>query len=63
MKKIENEPRLLFKRKELMWSLTSQHFNQAEIGRIFGLKRSRANVIINQCPKNYKSPWIKRKNI
>ncbi len=60
-KKIENEPRLLEKRKELMWSLKRQYFNNSEIGRIFGLKRSRANVIMNQCPKNFKSLCIKSK--
>ena len=60
MPKIENEPQLLEKRKEFMWSLTSQGFNNAQIGRIVGLKRSRANVIMNQCPKNYKPKWIKR---
>ena len=60
MSSIENEPRLLEKRKELMWSLTSQHFNKSEIGRIFGLSKSRSNVIMNQCPKNYKPKWVKK---
>lgn len=59
MANIEQEPLLLAKRKEIMWSLGSQGFNNAQIGRIVGLKRSRANVIMNQKPKNYKSKWIK----
>ena len=61
MAKIENEPVLLAKRREIMWSLTSQNFNQAQIGRMFGLSRSRANVIMSQCPKDFISPWSKIK--
>jgi hypothetical protein len=61
MAKIENEPNLLAKRKELMWSLASQNFNKAQIGRIFGLGRSRSQVIMSQMPKNYQSPWSKIK--
>jgi len=59
MATIEKEPLLLEKRKEIMWSLTSQGYNNAEIGRIFGISRSRANVIMGQMPKRYKSPWVK----
>lgn len=42
-----------------MWSLSSQGFNDAQIGRIFGLSRSRSHVIMKEKPKGYKSPWIK----
>jgi len=60
MLNIEKEPNLLEKRREIMWSLTSQNFNKAQIGRIFGLSRSRAHAIMSKCPKGWKSPWSKK---
>jgi DNA-directed RNA polymerase specialized sigma subunit len=54
------EPHLADKRKELMYSLKKQGYNDAQIGRVFGLSRVRAHAILKTMPANYVSPWIKR---
>lgn len=55
------EPHLAEKRRELIWSLKVQGYKDAEIGRVFNLSRARVGVLVRDMPKNYQSPWIKRR--
>jgi len=56
------EPHLAEKRRELIWSLKIQGYKDAEIGRVFNITRARVGVIVSDMPKNYQSPWIKRRH-
>ena len=56
------EPHLAEKRREIIWSLKVQGYKDAEIGRVFNLSRARIGVIVKDIPRNYESPWIKRKH-
>jgi hypothetical protein len=59
--KLENiEEYLIYKRNEIVWSLVSQGYTPAQITRMFSnLGRSNTHKIVVNCPKNYKSPWVK----
>jgi len=47
------------KRDELIWALSLQEYNDAQIGRIFNLDRSTIHRIIRRMPSDYKPKWIK----
>jgi len=52
---------LLDKRDELIWSLASQEYSHADIGRIFNVRhRSTVLRIIARKPARWISPWVKR---
>ncbi len=53
------EPHLIEKRDEFIFSLNTQGYNNAEIGRIFNLSRVRVFEILKRMPDNYVSPWKK----
>lgn len=48
------------KRAELMWAMSKQHYNGAQIALIFGVARSTAFEIIKKMPKGWESPWSKK---
>ena len=54
------EPYLIEKRNEIMWALARQGHSTTGIGRMFGMSKSRASVILRAMPKNYVSKWVKR---
>lgn len=51
------------KRNELLWSIHSQGFNLRQLAFIFGMSKSQAHNIINEKPKGWVSPWVKRSDI
>jgi len=55
------KPYLSEKRAELIWALAKQQYSEAEIGSIFNISKQRVNVINQQMPKGWSSPWIKIK--
>jgi DNA-directed RNA polymerase sigma subunit (sigma70/sigma32) len=54
-------PKLSEKRAELIWALSQQPYSDSEIGLIFGISKQRVQVIRNQMPDGWVSPWIKIK--
>lgn len=49
------------KRDEIVWSLVVQGYTPSQISRMFStLGRSNTHKIVTACPKNYRSPWVKR---
>lgn len=55
----EIESYLRSKRDELIWALSLQDFNDAQIGRIFNLNRSTIKRIIENKPLGWKPKWQK----
>jgi len=60
MNKKEIEPYIEEKKNELMWGVASQGYNSRQIAYFFGISRSQAHNIMQDVPKNYKSPWSKK---
>lgn len=50
---------LIEKRNEIIFSLASQGYTKAQIGRMFRLERATVGVILNKMPQGYVSPWKK----
>ncbi len=49
------------KRRELIWSLSTQNYTQKDIATILrGADRSTISRIISKCPTGWVSPWVKR---
>jgi len=49
------------KRSELMWALSKQGYNGTQIALLFGVGRSTAFEIIKKMPKDWETPWSKKK--
>lgn len=53
------EHHLREKRNELIWALSMQDYNHAEIGRIFNMDRSNVRKVVARKPRDYKPKWQK----
>lgn len=49
------------KRAELMWALSKQGYNGAQLAQLFNIARSTAHEIIKQMPEGWETPWHKDK--
>ncbi len=54
------EQYLLEKRNEIIYALSSQDYNEAQIGRIFRLSRVSVHRILKDKPNGYRPKWVKR---
>jgi len=50
------------KYQELVWALSSQGYNNEEIGGIFNRSRSQISRVVNSMPKGWKTKWKKIKD-
>ena len=50
---------IIEKRNEIIFSLASQGYTQAQIGRMFRLERATVGIILKRMPNGYVSPWKK----
>lgn len=53
------EQHLMDKRDELVWALSLQDYNRADIGKIFNVHRSVISRIMKKKPRDWKPKWIK----
>ena len=60
-KELGIKPHLSTKRAELIWALAQQQYSDADIGNIFNITRQRVQVVRQQMPTEWESPWIKIK--
>lgn len=48
------------KRDEIIWALSRQGYTNSQVGEIFNVDRSTILRIVERCPKEWKTKWIKR---